>query len=119
MVNQINRIFRVNGCFVQYSLQVFMLFAVGSIHSAFSPRFESGGKLLGILAKALRGMRFSSKDALWSAVQQAWATVPEAQVQSLFHTMARRLTACIVANGGHTRYEFVFGHVCARRSDKW
>ena len=56
------------------------------------------------IAKALVGQSFTSADALWAAVQAAWASVPPTFVRSLYATYVRRLTAVTVAKGGPTRY---------------
>lgn len=39
-----------------------------------------------------------------NALQQEWNAVPQDFIQRLIRSMRRRCTACVAANGGHTRY---------------
>ena len=52
----------------------------------------------------LRGSVFANKDALWSALQGAFAEITPGQVQALYHSMPDRMKAVIAMRGGHTRY---------------
>lgn len=56
------------------------------------------------LAKQLVGMSFSTADSLWEAIESAWAARPAELIPHLYGSMARRLTAVVVAKGGSTRY---------------
>ncbi|EPS57995.1 hypothetical protein M569_16822 [Genlisea aurea] len=47
---------------------------------------------------------WSSKEALWQAVESAIAQIPPAFVQHLYASIPSRLQAVIDAVGGHTKY---------------
>ena len=46
----------------------------------------------------------ASTDELWLRIQTIWNTLPQADIQNLFHSMPRRVAALIAARGGHTKY---------------
>ena len=56
------------------------------------------------IAQGLIGKSFLTTDDLWAGVQRAWSEIPASFVGSLCASMARRLTAVVVARGGNTKY---------------
>ena len=56
------------------------------------------------LARKMVGKRFPNSNALWEDLQKEWAGRPQNLIPNLYGSMVRRLTAVIVARGGHTRY---------------
>ncbi|GFX50004.1 transposable element Tcb1 transposase [Trichonephila clavipes] len=46
----------------------------------------------------------ATPDQLWQRVEAAWSAVPQEYIQSLFESMARRVTAVISNNGGYSGY---------------
>lgn len=69
-----------------------------------SPDMNPIEQLWPAVLKQLEGQMFNSKAALWAALQSAFAAIPRSTVQNLYGSMARRMTAVIAANGGHTKY---------------
>jgi hypothetical protein len=57
-----------------------------------------------MVAQKLSGSVFSGKEQLWSALQDAFASISPSQVKALYDSMPRRMEAVISARGGHTRY---------------
>ena len=57
-----------------------------------------------LVSRQLIGHVFSSRDALWSALQDAFSNVTAQQIQRLYESMPRRVAALFEARGGHTRY---------------
>ena len=56
------------------------------------------------ITSQLIGQTFPNADALWAAVQAAWAAVPPAFVHKLWDSIPRRIEAVRRAQGGATRY---------------
>lgn len=56
------------------------------------------------IARQLIGQCFPTADAIFAAVEKAWADRPEGLIPSLYGSMVRRMTAVSVARGGATRY---------------
>ena len=52
----------------------------------------------------LAGKVFSGREALWVALQAAFAAIPAHEVDHLYESMPSRLAALKLAKGGHTRY---------------
>ncbi|GFX56771.1 transposable element Tcb1 transposase [Trichonephila clavipes] len=46
----------------------------------------------------------ATPDELWQRVEVSWSAVPQEHIQSLFESMARRVTAVIFNNGGYSGY---------------
>lgn len=69
-----------------------------------SPDMNPIEQLWPIVTRMLEGQTFSSKPALWAALQTAFAAIPPNDVKNLYNSMARRMAAVLVANGGHTKY---------------
>ncbi|GFY14432.1 transposable element Tcb1 transposase [Trichonephila clavipes] len=46
----------------------------------------------------------ASKDELLLRVQATWNSLPQADIQKLFDSMPRRISALIAARGGYTKY---------------
>lgn len=54
-------------------------------------------------SKIPKGQR-TSKDQMWKLAQEAWRSVTQREIDSLFESMPRRMKAVIQAKGGHTKY---------------
>ncbi|GFV58010.1 transposable element Tcb1 transposase [Trichonephila clavipes] len=46
----------------------------------------------------------SSQDKLLLRIQEIWNSLPQADIQNLFVSMPRRITALIEARSGYTKY---------------
>ncbi|ROL45619.1 Transposable element Tcb2 transposase [Anabarilius grahami] len=46
---------------------------------------------------------------LRTAIEEEWTNIPQATINNLMNSMRRRCVALREANGGHTRYQLVFG----------
>ncbi|GFY07206.1 transposable element Tcb1 transposase [Trichonephila clavipes] len=46
----------------------------------------------------------ASKDELLLRIQAIWNSLPQADIQNLFDSMPRRISALIAARGGYTKY---------------
>ena len=57
-----------------------------------------------IVGNKLVGKGFSGKDALFAALQVAFASVSPAHVTKLYQSMPNRMAALLAIKGGHTRY---------------
>ena len=69
-----------------------------------SPDLNPIEHLWPFVLRELNGAIFSGREQLWSALQEAFAKIPPAYVQSLYDSMPTRLAAVIRARGGPTRY---------------
>ena len=45
-----------------------------------------------------------SLDDLWSVIVEEWNSIPRETIRSLYNSIPRRLSACVAAKGGHTKY---------------
>lgn len=54
-------------------------------------------------SKIPKGRR-TSKDEMWQLAKEAWRSVTQREIDSLFESMPRRMKAVIQAKGGHTKY---------------
>jgi hypothetical protein len=71
---------------------------------AYSPDLNPIEHLWEEVKRKLRGRRFKTQDELWTAVQQAWNTIPLSKVIKLVDSMPDRIRAVILARGGPTKY---------------
>lgn len=69
-----------------------------------SPDLNLVEHLWPMVTQTMVGQQFPSADALWTALQSAFAAIPACRVRKLYRSYARRLRAVVVARGGHTRY---------------
>lgn len=53
---------------------------------------------------ACTASRAHSKTELWRQVEAIWTAIPQDYIQSLYHSMPRRIAALITQRGGHTKY---------------
>lgn len=51
-----------------------------------------------------RRPRPGNRRQLIAAAQEEWDNIPQERIQTLFNSMRRRCSACVEAQGGHTRY---------------
>ena len=56
------------------------------------------------VTRMLAGKVFAGREALWVALQAAFAAIPPHEVDSLYESMPSRLAALRLAKGGHSRY---------------
>ena len=61
-------------------------------------------RLWPIVNRKLVGRSFSSKDALWAALEVEFSSIPAQSVKHLYASMARRMAAVMAANGANTKY---------------
>jgi DDE superfamily endonuclease len=76
----------------------------GGIWPAQSPDMNPIEHLWPVVARALQGRTFSSRDALWTAIEAEFQAISPAFIQNLYSSIPRRLFAVIGAKGGHTKY---------------
>ena len=69
-----------------------------------SPDMNPIEQLWPMVIRQLEGQMFSSAAAPWEALQAAFASATQSCVLSLYNSMARRMAAVLVANGGNTKY---------------
>jgi transposase len=72
----------------------------------YSPDFSPIEHLWDQLKSAIarRRPRPVNRQELITAAIEEWENLPQQRIQTLFNSMRRRCTACVDANGGHTRY---------------
>ena len=61
-------------------------------------------RLWAILAQKLQGKVYTSRQALWNAIEQAALAIPPSTIQTLYASIPKRLQAVVWSHGGHTRY---------------
>ncbi len=76
----------------------------GSVWPSNSPDMNPIEHVWPIVGRKLVGKVFSDRDALWSALQTAFAEVTPEQIRKLYASMPNRIRALYMAKGGHTRY---------------
>ena len=57
-----------------------------------------------VALQKLDGQTFAGREALWLALQAAFAAIPATTVSALYASMPRRIAAVRKARGGATRY---------------
>jgi hypothetical protein len=71
---------------------------------AMSPDLNPVEHLWVLASRKLSGCVFAGKDQLWSAIQEAFASITPAEVARLYDSMQSRLQCVRMAHGGPTRY---------------
>lgn len=71
---------------------------------AMSPDLNPTEHLWPLVNRHLVGSVFNTKDELYEALEMAFKQIRKEDVQAITGNMARRLSAVIVAHGGHTKY---------------
>jgi hypothetical protein len=54
----------------------------------------------------------TDKDNLWAGVKEEWAKIDLATIRSLYNTYNHRIQALVESNGGYTRYQVEYIHLC-------
>ena len=57
-----------------------------------------------IVGRKLVGQVFANRDALWSALVDAFGSVSPEKIRALYDSMPSRIESLLAAKGGHTRY---------------
>jgi transposase len=77
------------------------------IWPAHSPDLSPIEMIWSIIKRKLRGMRFANADELFSAVEQALASIPQSEIDNLVSSFLARCQVCVNWNGaalnGHWR----------------
>ena len=71
---------------------------------AMSPDLNPVEHVCVMVNRKLEGQVFNNKEALWSSLQKSFSDLPAESIKDLYGSMGRRMSAVIVANGGHTKY---------------
>ena len=69
-----------------------------------SPDLNPVEHLWTVALRNLDGQVFAGREALWLALQAAFAAIPASTILSLYASMPRRIVAVRKARGGATRY---------------
>ena len=70
----------------------------------YSPDLNPVEHIWPVITRTLQRDIFTSKEDLWSSLDQAFQNLPRGDIVRLYGSMQRRVAAVIAANGAHTRY---------------